>query len=426
MSQSSSLDFVGRLALVGIFLVENVSHVINFTSEVDALVSPALGSAEMAKVYHFLSVFLGLVGSAGFILGSIANNSNLLRVSRNMLLAFLLLISFVWWVKRDGVWFWEAADWKVRQIHLMKNMSIAGGIVSVSEISSQSAESATSALRRVFVSTRPWSLPATLVPCLVVLSSLTQPLDSWVPFARFVFGVVCLQAASNLFNSFSDFVRSVDTKETSGDRTLVDGFLTPRACFQFGSLLGLIWLATLTPYLSLILLSAAGGFLAVTYSLGALPLKFAGLGDLAVFLAFGPLLASAAALTAGGAPGRAVAFVFPTSLLVVAILHANNIRDLQSDEAAGAKTLAVRIGRAASLIYFDVLVMLPFLGLAVLAGVYVNPGVCLGALALPQALALTRGVRAQPVSRDIPETTAQTMVVFGVCQALGTWLFSRF
>ena len=49
---------------------------------------------------------------------------------------------------------------------------------------------------------------------------------------------------------------------------------------------------------------------------------------------------------------------------------------------------------------------------------------CLGGFALPLVLGLSRRVRVEPVIIEIPEQTAQAMVVFGLGQALGGFLIS--
>jgi 1,4-dihydroxy-2-naphthoate octaprenyltransferase len=160
-----------------------------------------------------------------------------------------------------------------------------------------------------------------------------------------------------------------------------------------------------------------------------MPLKYIGLGDLAVYAAFGPLLACTAVFAAGSRDWdsfvRECVFSTPVTLFVVAILHANNVRDLKTDGLAGAKTLAVRLGKTAAIYYFDGLVTLPFLIVAALAKIYNNPGMCLAVVALPQAWDLTRRIRESPVHREIPEFTAQAMVLFGIAQAFGVYAWVR-
>src|SRR5438874_11819410 len=90
--------------------------------------------------------------------------------------------------------------------------------------------------------------------------------------------------------------------------------------------------------------SIASGLL---YTAGKKPLAYLGLGELFVFIFFGPVAVSGtyyvqtldfnmAVLVAGCAPG----------LLSCAILAINNLRDVEGDLKAGKMTLAVRFGRS--------------------------------------------------------------------------------
>jgi len=289
---------------------------------------------------------------------------------------------------------------------------------------------------------------------LVVAGSMEE-IPSLMDLLAFFIAVESMQMATNLFNSYADFLRKIDTKKTAGDRTIVDGLLNADECYYFGCILTFMYLAIIlsmtAPSPLLLQLCALGLIIAVTYSLGYAPLKYIGLGDVAVFLAFGPLLAAATVAAAGVVPAsgslsspfpfsvtsffeffshpavvRAVSFSMPVSLLVVGILHANNIRDLKADAENGAYTLAVRIGKKAALVYFDFLLFAPFVGLAILAQVFSNPGVCLAAVALPKAFGLRKLLRGEPVQHEVVPLTAQTMVFFGVSQVVGMLLWKRF
>lgn len=68
-----------------------------------------------------------------------------------------------------------------------------------------------------------------------------------------------------------------------------------------------------------------------------------------MFLCFGPLLALATGLALGAdlsAMRLPLLLSLPPALLACGILHANNARDIAADRAAGADTLAQRLGPA--------------------------------------------------------------------------------
>jgi hypothetical protein len=64
-NHSESLDVLARIVAVGIFVIENVNHTLNFGFEVRNLVSPALVPLPLfvAQVVHGITVLLGITGS---------------------------------------------------------------------------------------------------------------------------------------------------------------------------------------------------------------------------------------------------------------------------------------------------------------------------------------------------------------------------
>eukprot|EP01079_Euglenida_sp_SAG-EU17-18_P003123 gene3123-3661_t len=86
-------------------------------------------------------------------------------------------------------------------------------------------------LRAYLAATRPWSVPASLVPVAVAGAALwrfhgTRLLT--VDFLLVVLGVLLVHLAGNLVNTFYDYKKGFDTDRHADDRTLVDGLLPPR------------------------------------------------------------------------------------------------------------------------------------------------------------------------------------------------------
>jgi 1,4-dihydroxy-2-naphthoate octaprenyltransferase len=169
-----------------------------------------------------------------------------------------------------------------------------------------------------------------------------------------------LQVGVNFANDYFDGVRGVDTAERVGPpRLTASGRVTPGAVAVAAlASLGAAGIAGLTLALATapVLILAVGALAllaALLYSGGPRPYAGLGLGEGAVFVFFG-LMATAgttfvmnetvtpAAWWAGSVLG----------LLAVAILVANNLRDIPTDEGAGKRTLAVRVGeRTTRLLY---------------------------------------------------------------------------
>ena len=163
---------------------------------------------------------------------------------------------------------------------------------------------------------------------------------------------IAMQLGVNYANDYSDFARGADGPGRVGPlRAAASGVVPPRqvrlaalACFGLAALAGLaVSLATDWRLLLAGALAIAAGWL---YTGGPRPYGYLGLGELFVFVFFGlvatigteyvqELRISPLAVVAGCATG----------FLACAILVLNNLRDVETDAAAGKRTLAVRLGR---------------------------------------------------------------------------------
>jgi len=163
-----------------------------------------------------------------------------------------------------------------------------------------------------------------------------------------------------------------------------------------------------------------GTFLALGYTAGPAPLKYLGLGDLAVFISFGPaLMAYSSVVLVGAIHWEVIIFTLPVTSYVVATLHANNYRDIDSDRRAGIRTLATLLGPKLSLQYYYLLLGSAHFT-ALMAGYRHG---CAGALAslavLPQTIWLCRRIHNRATLRTQDEETAKSTMMFGVALGLG-------
>ena len=220
-----------------------------------------------------------------------------------------------------------------------------------------------------FLAARPFSFTASVMP--VIFGTLLAGAvgeASLKPglFFLAMLAIVALHAASNLFNDVQDYKRGIDRKVFSVSGGVVRGWITPDE-----ALLGAVILCGVGLFIGLLLAIVIGwpililGLIGIAsgagYSLGRLGLKYCALGDLAVFLNFG-LLGS---LGAWMVQTRSFSWVpvfwaLPIALLVVAILHANNWRDISSDRGGGVKTVAAVLGEDGSFWYYCFLVVAPY------------------------------------------------------------------
>jgi 1,4-dihydroxy-2-naphthoate octaprenyltransferase len=210
---------------------------------------------------------------------------------------------------------------------------------------------------------RPATLSAAVVPVLVgSAAAAAESQFKSLPFAAALLAAVLIQVGTNLANDYFDYVKGADTADRLGPpRVTQSGLLAPSVVrtatamtFGLAMLLGLYLVAVGGwPILAIGLLSIAAGLL---YTGGPWPLGYHGLGDLMVFVFFGLVaVVGTYYLHSGAVTANAFAIALPVSFLVTAILVVNNLRDVDTDRAAGKRTLAVRIGRRATRVEYVLL-----------------------------------------------------------------------
>ena len=164
-----------------------------------------------------------------------------------------------------------------------------------------------------------------------------------------------LQVGANLANDVADFRRGADSHDRLGPMRVTQGGLIPprqvviatAAVLLAAAVPGLYLIWRAGPVLAILGLLAIAA--AVTYTAGPKPFGYLGLGELFVFLFFGPVAVVGTAFVMTHDVIR-VALLSSVAMgcLVTAILVVNNLRDIDTDRVAGKRTLAVRIGRGAT------------------------------------------------------------------------------
>jgi 1,4-dihydroxy-2-naphthoate polyprenyltransferase len=197
---------------------------------------------------------------------------------------------------------------------------------------------------------RPRTLGLSTVPVVVGVAAAGHVI-AW-RFVAALLVAVGLQIGVNLANDYFDGVRGVDTHERTGPpRLTASGVVTPRAvltaslvCLGLAAVCGLALALATTPALILIV-GALALAAALLYSGGPKPYAGLGLGELMVFLFFGLMATCGSAyVMVETVPAAAWWCGAVMGFLAVAVLVANNLRDIPTDEASGKRTLAVRLG----------------------------------------------------------------------------------
>lgn len=247
---------------------------------------------------------------------------------------------------------------------------------------------------------------------------------------------VCIQIATNIANDASDAKRGADPPDRLGpDRVVATGLVSSRQAwtavwlmFGIAAICG-IYLAFQAGVV-IIAIGVISIIAALGYTGGPRPYGYAGLGEVFVFLFFGVVATVGSRFVHDStAPADAWWLSLPIGLLATAILVANNIRDIPTDEAANKRTLAVRMGRDRSEWLYAALVLggtvLP--GAEAIAGV-VPAGAAASIVTVVGAWRLMRQVRSGATGKDlIPvlQGTAQTQLAVGLLIVIGIVVAGR-
>ncbi|MEM3671454.1 MAG: UbiA family prenyltransferase [Thermoprotei archaeon] len=235
------------------------------------------------------------------------------------------------------------------------------------------------------------SLSATVVPALVGAATGAQT-GRFDHLLWIIFLVVALlmQMATNVFNEHGDYVKGVDKKASHGFAGLiVTGVCTPTEILHVAVALSILaaligGILVVTRGYFMLLLGLVSMLVGVTYSEGPLPLSGTPFGELLVGVVMGPVEVSAAELAASGTvTEHAYLYSIPVSLLVAAILLANNIRDLEKDRDAGRRTIPVLLGKRRATLLFEVVLSMAFIFTVLSAFMVGNPLLLLPLAASP-------------------------------------------
>jgi len=276
-----------------------------------------------------------------------------------------------------------------------------------------------------------YSFSASLVPIAIggLYARHSGEEFSGLRFAVSLAAGLLVHTAANLWNDYFDFKSGTDSVGGGeGSGVLVHGEMTPARCFRGAVLcailagVGGVWLATQMGR-GLLVLGGIGLFGAIAYSAGPLSPKHRALGEVWVFLLMG------VGMTLGGYMAQTGAFSWsavvagtPAALLVALLLYVNNLRDLQTDRAAGLKTLPMLFKPVEAKSLPAAFLVLAY-GLTVLMAVtHQLPLATLAVLlSLPIAVSLMRGIWKGPVADAHVMGTAKLHLLFGLLLAAGLW-----
>ena len=269
---------------------------------------------------------------------------------------------------------------------------------------------------------RPISLPQSLLPALTAVAlSYGGEEFNWIAAIASVIGVVFLHFSLNLLDDWFDYkvgsaeARSKVANEGFRGRMIKYPYLTSGEATH-SQLLGAVMVFLLVAAAmggivvairgwEILWWVAAGLIIGVSYSGGPLKLGFRGLGELVIFLMFGPLLVTGVYYAITGAIDWRMGFLsVAIGLLVTNIVYSHSVLDSVPDAKMGKKTMAHLMGSAKGQIAFSAFLnIVPYL--IVVAGValgQMHPAYLAVLLVLPVSLWLVKSLNDFVHHRDVP------------------------
>lgn len=275
---------------------------------------------------------------------------------------------------------------------------------------------------------RPRTLPNAIAP-VVAGTGAAASADAVSPLAAVLALLVAMGMVIgvNFANDYSDGVRGTDDERVGPMRLVGSRAASPDAvrraafvCLGIGAVAGIALLAVSGAWWLLLVgvVCLAGAWF---YTGGSSPYGYRGLGEIAVFLFFGPVAVLGTEYTQSGrVSGLGIGTSVGIGLLSCAVLVANNLRDVGSDTVAGKRTLAVMLGERDTRVLYAALVVIP-LGMSLVLSLRA-PWALLGLVALValvpalrRVLGGARGPALIPVLRD----TALALLVWAVGTGIG-------
>lgn len=209
-----------------------------------------------------------------------------------------------------------------------------------------------SMLQIFFQAVRPKTLSASVIPVITGSSvAYANAHFSWGIFLLTLIAALLIQIGTNFANDLYDFINGADNEDRIGPARVTQSGLLSISSMKV--ITAFIFFAAICcgyplvirggfPVLCIGLVSIISGYL---YTAGPYPLGYNGLGDIFVFIFFGPIaVCGTYFLQTHNVTNFSLLCGIICGLLSVVLLCVNNLRDIDTDRESGKKTLAVRFG----------------------------------------------------------------------------------
>ncbi len=281
---------------------------------------------------------------------------------------------------------------------------------------------------------RPATLWAGVAPVLVAGALANRDeVFSWPRFLVTLLGSIAIQIGVNFANDVADAAKGADTSARIGPtRAVASGLISARqmwigigVAFGIAAGTGVYLISVAGPVIAVI--GVASIVAARGYTNGPSPYGYRGWGEAFVFVFFGLVATVGARFVFDRTmPIGAWLAGIVMGLLATAILLANNIRDIETDAAAGKETLVVRLGREGGIAIFSASVAGAYAVILLAVGTDWLPlWTAISLLSLPLAVPLVRTIRTEtegPPLIGVLKGTARLQLVVALLLCAGILL----
>lgn len=278
---------------------------------------------------------------------------------------------------------------------------------------------------------RPHTLTASFVPVVTgsALALYKDALNIYL-FLAMMLASILIQAATNMFNEYYDYVRGLDNEKSVGiGGTIVRDGVSPKFIrnlaflFYFISvLLGIYICMNSSWWIALIgVVSMAVGYF---YTAGPYPIAYTPLGEFFSGLFMGPVIIMITYYVQTAAFSWSAFYIsISVGIFIGAINMANNIRDLDGDKEGGRKTLAILLGRPKAIQFLAMLFIVSYLWIIFLI---ISNNVTIWAMlvlaSIPKAIEAIKLFKGKTVAAEMMpamRATAQLNTMFGFILTIG-------
>jgi 1,4-dihydroxy-2-naphthoate octaprenyltransferase len=282
--------------------------------------------------------------------------------------------------------------------------------------------------------TRPHTLTAAFVPVFIGTALALPYTELNISlFIMMLLSCLIIQAATNMINEYYDFKRGLDHEGSVGiGGAIVRHGVKPKTIitlafvlFGVATLIGVYICMQTSWWIAVIgTVCMAAAYL---YTGGPYPIAYTPFGEIVAGLFMGNIIILLSFyVQTTTVTVESILISMPISILVGAILLANNIRDLDGDQENGRKTLAILVGRKNAVRVLASMFIVSYLWIILLIAFNMaSLWLLLVFLSIPKPIQATKGF----IGKTIPITmmpamkaTAQTNTLFGLLLSIGLLL----